>query len=104
MEAATVAMSRNVGGALEFVPSCTFADIRSAMRENAPDSPAALMVNSLLIPTEDRHIDGTQVMRFAHRVFQEFFLARAVVDDPERFAGLTLPASVGQWVDELSRD
>jgi hypothetical protein len=73
------------------------------MPANAPDSPTSLMLNSLLIPTSDRSPDGTQRMRFAHRIFQEFFLARAIADDPTLFADATLPASITEWIDEIAR-
>lgn len=102
MGAAAVAMCRRDGNHIDLQPWCTFDEIRRAMTANTPDSPASLMLNSLLIPTEDRRVDGTQRMRFAHRVFQEFFLARAVADDERLFADAVYPDAVAEWVALLS--
>lgn len=101
MQSAAIAMCRPDESSIEMLPSCTFGELRTRMSTNTPDSPASLMLNSLLIPTADRSLDGTQTMRFAHRVFQEFFLARALADDRELFGDATPPPSITQWVDEL---
>jgi hypothetical protein len=102
MQAAAEAMCRREGGMIELLPACRFEDIRNAIPANAPDSPTSLMLNSLLIPTEDRRMDGSQSMRFAHRVFHEFFLARAIVKDTARFADAKLPWVIREWVDDLT--
>lgn len=97
MRAAATAMCRRENVRVELLPSCMFGDIRRALGADAPDSPTALMLSSLLIPTEDRRADGTQSMRFAHRIFQEFFLASAIAAE-QLFDGLTLPDSVTEWL------
>ena len=79
MTAAADCMTEVRDGVVELLPDCTFEQIRAAMGADAPDSAEALALNSLLIT-----MSGTEGrMRFAHRVFQEFFL------------GARLPASAG---------
>jgi|GEM_PF-1892080 len=89
MTEAAVAMTEVRDGAVALLPDCSFGAIREAMGDDAPDSPGALALNSLLITTSD----GRQRLRFAHRVFQEFFLAEAA----PRFAGAHLPPEIEEW-------
>lgn len=60
------------------------------MGRGAPDSAESLALNSLLITTSA----GAPRLRFAHRLFQEYFLAQAA----SRFTGKRLPDSVVEWV------
>jgi len=79
MTAAAECMTEVRDGVVELLPDCTFEQIRAAMGAEAPDSAESLALNSLLIT-----MSGTEGrLRFAHRVFQEFFL------------GGRLPASAG---------
>lgn len=48
-------------------------------------------------------IDGTQRMRFAHRLFQEFFLAEAYHDSGGAPAGVALPDEVARWLTLFAR-
>lgn len=89
MTEAAVAMTEVRDGAVALLPDCSFEAIGEAMGDKAPDSPEALALNSLLITTSD----GRQRLRFAHRVFQEFFLA----DAAPRFAGVPLPPEIEEW-------
>lgn len=89
MTEAAVCMTEVEAGAVTLLPDCTFEEVRQAMGSLAPDSAESLVMNSLLI-TQAGH---EQRLRFAHRVFQEFFLAQAM----ERFRGLRLPDSVTEW-------
>ncbi|HEX2833228.1 MAG TPA: protein kinase [Thermoanaerobaculia bacterium] len=76
-------------GVVELLPSCSFESIREAMHVQAPDSAESLALNSLLITTSD----AEPRLRFAHRVFQEFFTAEAA----DRFADARLPREVEAW-------
>jgi hypothetical protein len=89
MTEAAVCMTSVRNGALELLPDCTFDAIRAAMRDDAPDSAEALSLNSLLITTSG----AVPRLRFAHRLFQEFFVAEAA----SRLAGTRLPPEVEQW-------
>jgi hypothetical protein len=89
MTEAAIAMTEIRDHSVELLPDCTFGSIRVAMGDDAPDSAEALALNSLLITTSD----AEPRLRFAHRVFQEFFLAESA----SRFAGARLPPSVEEW-------
>ncbi|HYR28355.1 MAG TPA: hypothetical protein VEU30_07815 [Thermoanaerobaculia bacterium] len=86
---AAVAMTEIRDGAVELLPYCRFEAIRDAMGADAPDSAEALSLNSLLITTSD----AEPRLRFAHRVFQEFFLSEAA----DRFGPATLPREIEEW-------
>ena len=87
---AAAAMTDIRGDVVELLPDCSFATIRDRMGDDAPDSAESLALNSLLITTSAEE----PRLRFAHRLFQEYFLAQAA----PRFAGKRLPESVLQWV------
>jgi serine/threonine protein kinase len=89
MTEAAVCMTETRDGQVELLPDCTFDEIRDAMGDEAPGSPEALVLNSLLITTAD----PVPRLRFVHRVFQEFFVAEAA----ERFVGVRLPSEVEEW-------
>ncbi|HEV7766691.1 MAG TPA: hypothetical protein VGQ76_16950 [Thermoanaerobaculia bacterium] len=60
------------------------------MGDAAPESTEALALNSLLITTSH----AVPRLRFAHRVFQEFFVAEASA----RFSDGLLPPEVERWM------
>lgn len=102
MEAAAVQMTRPQGVVLELLPSCPMMPILSADRrlERILD-PTGLFLNSLLMP-EARRAPGTPLkVRFAHRVYQELFLARALVKQPLLFGDAVPPEDVGEWAQAL---
>lgn len=101
MRVAALEMCTRKADRLELLPSCTFDAVRIAMDSDAPDSASSLMLNSVLIPAGERQADGTQAIRFAHRLFQEFFLASALASKPALFDGATLPTEVAAWVERL---
>lgn len=102
MKTAALQMCSRRENRVELLPSCTFEAIRRAMGSDAPDSASSLLLNSVLLPTADREADGTQSLRFAHRLFQEFFLASAIANEPDSFKGAILPAAVVEWLDRIS--
>jgi hypothetical protein len=77
MRAAAQCMTEERDGKVELLPDCTFEAIRSAMGDRAPDSAEALALNSLLITMATGGLENPPHMRFAHRVFQEFFTSGA---------------------------
>lgn len=89
MAAAAVCMTEVRDGVVELLSDCTFEQIREAMGADAPDSAESLALNSLLITMS---ASGDR-MRFAHRVFQEFF----VLEEASRFGTARLPVSPGDW-------
>lgn len=86
MTEAACCMTETRDGAIELLPDCEFAAIRDAMGAAAPDSAESLVLNSVLVAASGR----SGRLRFAHRIFQEFFLAEAAL----RFEGLRLPKTV----------
>lgn len=98
MRAAAALMTVRANGELRLLPSCDFRTLRNALGRDAPRTPSALTLNSLLIPTGPRADTGDQSLRFLHRLFQEFFLAEHISTNAEMYTGLQLPATVRDWV------
>lgn len=93
MKLAAREMTTRGGGALELLPSC---DIEKVLlldeRLKAVLNPTGLFLHSLLIPL--RSTPETLEIGFAHRTYQEFFLALGIRDEPHAFSDLALPEAV----------
>src|SRR5262249_10401037 len=60
--------------------------------------PLGLFLNSLLVPVRGKGHSTT--VRFAHQVYQEFFLAKFIELHPGQFAAVKIPKDVEQWFKE----
>jgi hypothetical protein len=98
MYAAARLMVREVEGSVELLPHCSFDDLRRSDPglDDIRDA-TALVLHSLLVPTAARQPGMPVSLRFAHRAFQEFLLARVLLDDPRRFAKARIPNEVDEW-------
>ena len=86
---------------VEMVPSCTLAKLlesHSRLRQIA--DPTGIVLNSLLIsiPTE---LGEEKRISFAHRTFQEYFLAQAIFKHYADFGQAKLPDSIQEWIKVL---
>ncbi len=61
-----------------------------------------LILNSLLVPVETRSGSGPLQLRFAHLLFQEFFLARYLAVHRDECSGLELPKETRAFLIEMS--
>jgi len=101
MVVAAAKMSRPVDGSLELLPDCPYEEVRRevvALRE--VDDPLPLFLHSLLRLSEPRTGYKPARVRFAHRAFQEFFLAWHLVQ-AGRWSTVGVPDTVAQWIDDL---
>ena len=102
MTAAARLMTREVGGVLELESSCSIDEIARAdpglkdLRD-----PARLGLNSLLLPVPTSAVQESPRFRFAHRAFQEFFLAHAMLASRDPATNRSIPAEILSWMDEL---
>ena len=104
MEQAALQMVRERGGQLELLGSCPVDDVlRRDERLRAIPDPTGLFLNSLLVPARRRPGDPLEV-RFAHRSFQEFFLAKALARRPPPGNISGVPVEVQAWVDEIAEE
>jgi hypothetical protein len=60
-----------------------------------------LMLHSVLVPTDSHDRDGGLLIRFAHRSYQEYFLAHYLHLTPLG-SSVSLPPLVAQFVTELA--
>lgn len=102
MEIAAAKMTTLSETALELTNSCPVEDVLKEDRRLAQiNDPTGLFLQSLLQPLTGGQVGTEQSMRFAHRAFQEFFLAQYIGKHPERFEALALPESVQDWLREM---
>jgi hypothetical protein len=78
---------------LDLLSSCDVEDVLLAdERLKTVLDPTAIFLHSLLIPV--RATPEKLEIGFAHRTYQEFFLALYIRDNPEQFIGVDLPQAV----------
>lgn len=91
-------MTRVYDGRIELWPSCDIEDILIEDRRLfRVDDPLGLFLNSLIVPAGTPRI-GKQEVRFAHRAFQEYFLARDIANHPIHYKDIEIPLSVTEWL------
>jgi hypothetical protein len=98
MTKAAALMTQTEQGTLQLLPSCNQDDLlASHPRLEAITDPVGLVLNSLLVPIRAALGEGTR-LGFAHRSFQEYFLARAINEGFVNVKGMGLPSSVTEWM------
>ena len=102
MEAAAMAMTQIEGTELQLLPTCNLSDVVA----NEPDlqkviDPTGLVLNTMLVPAGPRLAPRPLELKFAHRAFQEFFLARFIAKRPNDFTSINIPAEVAEWIGEI---
>jgi hypothetical protein len=98
---AAASMTREYEGALEILPECSFDRLRQATPRLAKMADViALSLQSLLILSHERMGDRPSRVAFAHRAFQEFFLAWFLAEG-YLDRNWILPDSVQDWVEDL---
>lgn len=101
MVAAAARMVGEVDGVLELLPDCSYEAVRDEVPDlREVDEPLALFLHSLLLLSRRRSGHGERRIRFAHRAFQEFFLAWHLVETGAT-DGARWPDSVRDWIDDL---
>jgi hypothetical protein len=101
---AAASMTREHEGDLEILPDCSFERVRNATPalERMVDV-LALSLQSLLLLSEERSGVRQARVAFAHRAFQEFFLAWFLAEgDLDR--NWLLPVSVQEWIRDLRQE
>jgi len=102
METAARAMISVEDGEAHLLPSCSvtaLVALEPRMR-NATD-PAGLVLNTLLVPARPRSAPDPLEVRFAHRAYQEYFLARYLLAHPDEASRMVSPLEVNDWIGEI---
>lgn len=88
---------------IELLNECLIDDVLLLDRKlSSVTDPTGLFLNSLLIPGQPALPHQQMKIRFAHRAYQEFFLALYVRENPAQYAGYKLPESVEEYVNDLA--
>jgi hypothetical protein len=104
MVVAAAHMTRTADLSIELLLDCPFEDVRATVpRLQELDDPLPLFLHSLLRLSEPRTGYRPARVRFAHRAFQEFFLAWHLVTSGGA-SSLKVPESVASWMDDLLRE
>jgi hypothetical protein len=87
---------------LELLPSCTIDDVLlSNERLKGITDPTGLFLNSLLVPISPSLTYEPLRIRFAHRAYQEFFLALYLRNHPEIIEDMEIPDSIVEHLRDL---
>lgn len=92
------------GNVLEILPFCSVEEVLESdeLLKKIAD-PLGLFLNSLLVPIASTLPHKPLDVRFAHRAYQEFFLALYVREHPDRFENTVLPESVREYLGDLQK-
>ncbi len=104
MMAAAAEMTEVKEGLLLLLPVCDVdVVIASSDALKRIESPTGLFLNSLLVPLHGSTFKPLQV-RFGHRAYQEFFLARYLHEHPTVFQGAVIPESVQTFLNSIRKE
>lgn len=83
---------------LVLLPSCRFDSLTAAHpRLGSIKEPTGIVLNSLLIPVSVPLGDASHI-GFAHRLFQEYFLGKAIAEKIIIVNEANIPSSVQEWI------
>lgn len=95
-------MTKRRDNLLELLPSCSLDEVlMSNERLKGITDPTGLFLNSLLIPISPSLTFEPLRIRFAHRAYQEFFLALYIRNHPEIIQGTEIPDSIGEHLRDM---
>lgn len=99
MKTAAVLMTATAENRVELLPQCDFAALAQQVPALAHQADlAGLVLNSLLMPA--RKHGAVVAVQFAHRAFQEYFLARTMLEDGA-LRDAVVPEEVRTWLGRL---
>jgi hypothetical protein len=87
---------------MDLFPSCRFESLAHIDPLLSIMTSQGLTLNSLLLPTGQRRGTTGLNLKFAHRAFQELFLARFLLRRPNAVAKELLPSDILRWMGEVA--
>ncbi|HEV8238013.1 MAG TPA: hypothetical protein VGS57_01440 [Thermoanaerobaculia bacterium] len=100
MTVAAAAMTMVQEGHLLLLPDCGVDEIHRHLPYLRRE-PLGLLLHSLLQPVAQHGSSRPLRVQFAHRSFQEFFLAQSLISRPNVVRGLTIPEAIEAWIREI---
>lgn len=101
MKLAATQMSTVDEDGIVLLPKCTFDEIRQRVSDLQIRDWLSLALHSLLVPVQRTRSDARQELRFAHRVFHEFFFAWSLFDEGAAPESIQADESIRQWLSEM---
>jgi hypothetical protein len=102
MMCAAFSMTSIREGVLELQSSCEISDLLQRDKQLAQIvDPTGLFLNSLLIPIPGSLAHEPLRVAFAHRAYQEFFLALYLKENPDQLQGFVIPDSIREYMNDL---
>lgn len=103
MECAAFSMTRIGNEHIELLSDCDLSKVLLMHpRLASHGSELGIILNSLLIPIRDHYSSRSVKVRFAHRAFQEFFLASYILSYPANIDLALLPTAVTDWISAIN--
>lgn len=105
MELAAARMISVEDAAVHLTNSCYLRDLQPESHHLPPIvEPTGLVLNSLLLPINTAGYRSNTSVCFAHRAYQEYFLARYIRRYPESFVTIELPREIEFWLNDLEHE
>ena len=103
MKSAAINMTQVINNTVELLVTCSYESVISSASEFASErEPLGLVLNTVLMPVAPRAPVMPTKLRFAHRAFQEYSLALAVLDRPDQCGSAGLPSEVTNWIEAIT--
>lgn len=100
MTAAAAAMTLTHEGSMVLLPDCAMDQVLQQLPYLRRE-PLGLILHSLLQPVAQHDRSGPLRVQFAHRSFQEFFLAQSLVPRLDVLRGVAIPEAIEAWIREI---
>lgn len=102
MEIAACEMVQVCGKCVELKPTCELGAVVRRLGECGVHVEASgIILNTLLLPVSSRLPGQDLTVRFAHRTFQEYFLARCIVKKQIDLSEDNIPKDVIEWLEAI---
>lgn len=99
MKIASSKMVKIINNVLELEPYCTLDEyLLSNPRLSSIQDPTGLFLNSLLVPVPQKSVPDSIKIRFAHRAYQEFFLALYIMENPDFIKNVKIPDEINDYL------
>jgi GTPase SAR1 family protein len=87
---------------LLLLPHCEFSDVIIKYNFNLRlENPKGIFLNSLLIPLPRLGIKQNLLIKFAHRIYQEFFLSLYIYENSENLIDIEIPNYINNMITDI---
>ncbi|MDD2228089.1 MAG: hypothetical protein PHY48_01610 [Candidatus Cloacimonetes bacterium] len=104
MQIASVHMSERIKGNLVLKSTACLQDVMDQCFQKETIDVVSLVLHSILVPLPKKRPHEKVVVKFSHRIYQEFFLAYYIVDNKKSYKNLVIPQEISNMIVLIEND